>query len=103
MNIGYVYFCLRVVISTKSFSVTRTFFVMQIYVYLFLYGHSNFLSYKPKSPKRGFPITVEKELNNLLFKNPMIEYISVFRNWVLYTFPWEKMHSSDCFNVCTGL
>lgn len=41
---------------------------MQIYLYLFLYGHSNFLSYEPKSLKRGFPITVEQELNNLLFK-----------------------------------
>lgn len=42
MNIGYVYFSLRVVILTKAFTEIRTFFVMQIYVYLFLYGDSNF-------------------------------------------------------------
>lgn len=68
MNTSYVYLCLGIGISTVFLSVGRTFFLMQIYVYLFLYGHSNFLSYEPESPKWGFPITVEQELNNLLFK-----------------------------------
>lgn len=66
MNIGCAFLCLRLGISTKSSLVTRTFFV--IYVYLCLYNHNNFLSNEPKSPKWDFPIMIEQELNNLLFK-----------------------------------